>query len=272
MKRALMILFVAGSLLTACKKDQELVYNSTDNVYFDFQGSERDSLLYTFAYEPTRAADTIYLPVRLSGIRSNTSRRFILKAEPDSSTALPLTHYKPFEDSYTIGKDSGVRQVPLIIYNTDSLLQKRSVTLKFRLYATSDLGVAIPTLIYGNLVFSSKLERPDWWSMWMGDYYSQVKHQFFIIVTDGVTTLTTGSQGGLDAPKNLYLVSLLTTFLSNPAGWIAKNPNKGYVLSKQPDGSYVFYNTSNPSKKIPYRYDTQAGAWYFIDENGNEVH
>jgi hypothetical protein len=268
MKRALMILFVAGSLLTACKKDQELVYNSTDNVYFDFQGSQRDSLLYTFAYEPSRAADTIYLPVRLSGIRSNSSREFILKAEPDSSTALPLIHYKPFEDFYTIGKDSGVRQVPLIIYNTDSLLQQRSVTLKFRLYATNDLGVAIPTLIFGKLVFSSKLERPDWWGMWMGDYYSQVKNQLFITVT-GQTSMTTD---GLDAPKNLYLVSMLTTFLSNPANWIAKNPDKGYVLVKQPDGSYYFYNTANPAKRTPYRYDTQAGAWYFIDENGNEVH
>lgn len=271
MKKILILLFIASSWLTACKKDQQLVYNSPDNVYFDFQGSERDSLLYTFAYEPSRAADTIYLPVRLSGIRTKTSRKFILKAEPDSSTALPLVHYKPFEDSYVIGADSGVHYVPLIIYNTDSLLQQRSVTLKFRLYPTSDLGVAIPDLIFGKLVFSSKLERPDWWGTWMGDYYSQIKHQFFIIVT-GLTTLTTGNQGGLDAPKNLYIVSLLTNFLNNPAAWIAKNPGKGYVLQKQVDGSYYFFNTANPSKKTAYRYDAQAGAYFFIDENGNEVH
>jgi hypothetical protein len=272
MKKTLIILFLAGSwLMNSCKKDQELLYNSPDNVYFDFTDSQRDSLLYTFAYEPSRAADTIYLPVRLSGIRTHNDRKFIIKAEPDSSTALPLIHYKPFEDYYIIAADSGEYSVPLIIYNTDSLLQERSVTLKFRLFPTADLGVAIPELIFGKLVFSSKLERPDWWSMWMGDYYSQVKNQLFIIVT-GQTTLTTGQQGGLDAPKNLYFVSQLTTFLSDPFTWITQNPDKGYVMDKQPDGSYYFYNTANPAKKIPYRYDAQAGAYFFIDENGNEVH
>lgn len=267
MKQIILIALLAGFVFAACNKAKELTYASHDNVYLDLYGSERDSILYTFAYEPDRGKDTIYISVRISGIRQHEARKFILKAEPDSSTAQVNVHYKPLEDYYTIPADSGYYNVPLIIYNTDTLLQQRSVTLKFRLFPTDDFGTNIPDLIYGKVVFSSKLERPDWWNMWFGSYYSQVKHQFFIITT-GLTVLSTD---GLDAPKNLYLVSLVTTFLSDPFKWISKNPTKGYVMTQRADGDYDFYNVNNPAKTVLYRKNALSGKYYFIDENGLEV-
>ena len=151
------------------------------------------------------------------------------------------------------------------------MLQQTAVRIKFYLEPTDALAVSMPRLAVARLVFSSKLERPDWWGQWMGDYYSQVKHQLFIIVT-GQTTLTTGSEGGLDAPKNLYFISLLTSFLSNPGKWVAAHPDKGYVLEKVDDTTYHFYNKDNPKKIIVYRYDGVTGQYYFIDENGDQVH
>ncbi|HTJ11186.1 MAG TPA: DUF4843 domain-containing protein [Dinghuibacter sp.] len=266
MKKMISLAVVLAAV--ACGRHNELIYNSPANVYFNFNAQQQDSILYTFAFDPSKESDTLYLPVQLSGTRVNKDRTFLLKAEQDSSTAQPYVHYKPFDSVYTLPANAGGILVPLVIYNTDSLLQYRSVMLKFRLFPTADLGTNLPELIYGKCVFSSKLERPDWWGMWMGDYFSQVKYQLFIITT-GQDTLSTN---GLDAPKNLYFVSLLTTFLSDPYTWLARNQASGYVMAQPVDGVSYFYNTANPAKKILYQYDAQANQYFFIDENGQEVH
>jgi len=265
------ILFITVSLLTGCSKSELALYNSRASVYFELSAGQRDSMLYTFAYTPEKAADTLFLPVKLEGLRTGADRSFILSIDPDSSTAVEGKHYAPLAPSYSIPAGEGICYVPLVLYNTDSSLQTTAVSIQFYLEGSSDLGISMPKLCKARLVFSSKLERPDWWSMWMGDYYSQVKHQLFIIVT-GQTTLTTGSEGGLDAPKNLYFVSLLTSFLNNPENWIRAHPDKGYELEKINSTTYHFYNKENPGKVITYQLDSQSGAYYFMDENGQQVH
>ena len=257
--------------LTGCSKSDLALYNSPASVYFELSAAQRDSILYTFAYTPEKAADTLFLPVKLEGIRTGVDRNFVLKIDKDSSTAVEGKHYAPLAPSYTIPANEGICYVPIILYNTDEALQTRSVSIKFYLEGTTDLGISMPKLCQAKLVFSSKLERPDWWSMWMGDYYSQVKHQLFIIVT-GQTTLTTGTEGGLDAPKNLYFVSLLTSFLNNPEAWVEAHPDKGYVLEQINDTTYHFYNKDNPDKVIIYQLDSQTGGYYFMDENNEQVH
>lgn len=268
------LIIIAILIVTAigCKKAEELRYGSRDNIYLDLMGSERDSLIYTFAYNPALAEDTVWIPVRISGIRTDAEngadRKFILKAEKDSSTAQPSLHYKDFDPYYVINKGTGFTWVPLVIYSQDPELTENSVTLHFRLYPSEDFDVNIPKLSVGKLVFSNKLERPNWWGMWFGGYYSRVKHEFFIITT-GLTEL---SMDGLDAPKNLYFVSVVSDFLSNPIKWVEKNPGKGYVITpKAGTPDYEFYSVSNPAKKILYRKSPQTGLHYFIDEFGNEV-
>ena len=270
MKRnAIIAICLPVLIFSACKKAELKVYNSPASVYFDFSGNQRDSLIYTFAFEPSRAADTIYLPVRLSGIRVPEDRRFIVKIDPsaDSTTAEALKHYQPLDSFYILKGNTGVTRVPLIIYNSDSLLQSKSVQIKFKLYPTADLDTNLNKLTRGKLVFSSKLERPDWWGMWMGDYFSQTKFRLFIITT-GQTSMT---MDGLDAPKNLYFVSVLTAFLNDPFTWVKRNADKGYILEKQKDDIYQFYHKESPGKRILYQYDPQAAKYFFIDENGLQI-
>jgi hypothetical protein len=119
----------------------------------------------------------------------------------------------------------------------------------------------------GKVIISNKLEEPDWWTYWLPPYFSSTKYQLFIIAT-GLTTL---SESGLDAPKNLYYVSELNTLLQDPFDWVVNNPKAGYVLTQQPDGSYNFYNANNPQSVIPLVQDPSTGNWFFIDENGVEV-
>ncbi len=271
MKKLILLITIAATCFTACQKAEEMRYNSNDNIYFDFMGGQRDSLIYTFANFPGKGKDTVYIPVRIAGIRADHYRKFTVVAEPDSSTAVANLHYEPFAAEYTIPAGQGFVYVPLVVLNKDPMLQEKSVSLKFKLTPSKDFGVNLPTLIKGKLVFSSKLEHPgQWWSMWMGGYYSQTKHQFFIIVT-GLTELSTA---GLDAPKNQYIAGLVSAFQRDPFKWVEKNPSKGFVIEEKTGTNpvqYEFYSNDNPARKTLYRKSPNDGLYYFIDEFGQEV-
>jgi len=269
MKPYLIILF-AMIALSSCKKAEEMKFDHAANVYFDLHGGSRDSIVATFAYAPTIPQDTVWLPVRLSGIRTEVARTFTAKIETDSSTAVPGLHYEALKPSYTIPAGRGIGYIPLVLYNKDKELENRAVSVIVKLTGTTDLGIENPYIIRAKVVFSAKLEKPGWWDVWPLPPYSRTKHELFILVT-GQTSMTTE---GLDAPKNLYYVGLLSTMLNNPFNWVARNPLKKYVLEEVTPGnkdSYYFYNTNNPAKKTLLRKNTQNGKYYFIDENGNEV-
>lgn len=104
-------------------------------------------MLYTFAYTPARGIDTQYVPVRISGRRQNTARKFILQVMADSSTAQAGVHYKALDEYYAIPANKGDTNVPIIIYNKDPGLENKSVMLRFKLVVTSDFDVNLPTLI-----------------------------------------------------------------------------------------------------------------------------
>lgn len=264
------ILIFAIICLVSCKKAEEMRFDHSANVYFDIYNGDKDSIVRTFAYNPTRAQDTVWLPVRLSGIRTDAERKFSARVDTDSSTATPGVHYEALKAQYSILPNNGLGYIPLVIYNKDKELENRSVSILIKLTGTPDLGIENPYLIRAKVVFSSKLEKPGWWDSWPLPPYSRTKHELFILVT-GQTSLTTD---GLDAPKNLYYIGLLTTMLNNPFNWVTKNAAKGYVIEEVTAGntnSYYFYNKSNPSKKTLLRKNMQNGKYYFIDENGNEV-
>lgn len=261
----LAICFVAFS----CKKADELTYNTSDNIYFDFDPAtkDRDSIVYTFAYEPTKARDTVFLPVRISGNRVPQARTFKVQVVTDGTTAIAGTHYEALKEEYTMPADSGTLALPIILYNSAPELTRQSVTLKLTLVSTADFSLNFPGLVTSKILFSSKLEKPEWWEMWLGSYYSQVKHELFLI-SSGTIHMTTS---GLDAPKNLYHVGRLNSFLNDPFKWVADNTDLGYVLEKSSNGQYYLFNSSNAAKKIELRKNEQAGKYYFIDENGQEV-
>ena len=266
------IIILALISLGSCKKAEEMKFSHVANVYFDIYNGDKDSIVRTFAYTPTKAADTLLIPVRLSGIRTANSRNYNVRVETDSSSAVPDQHYQPLKASYSIPANAGIGYIPFIMYNKDKLLEEKSVSVIIKLTASDDFGIENPTMLRAKVVFSSKLEKPNWWDMWLTNY-SRTKHELFYITT-GQTSMTTGSQGGLDAPKNLYYTGLLTIMMNNPFNWVTKNVAKGYVLQEVTTGntdSYYFFNTGNPSKKTLLRKNTQTGKYYFIDENGKEV-
>jgi hypothetical protein len=269
MKQIIIItLLITG--LNACTKTDNFLYRAAeDSVYFNFdpETTDRDSIIYTFAYFPNVLKDTVFLPVSISGTRMAKERKFGVIVVQNGTTATVNTHYEAFKDSYAIPADSGKFLLPVILYNTDPSMADKSIVLNLKLKPSDELDTANNKLIKARIVFSNKLEQPVWWSMWLGNYYSQVKHRLFI-VAGGVTELT---MDNLDAPRNLYYVDKLKNLMNDPATWVTSNPDKGYELKKRADGNFDFYSKENPSKTILYRKNESAGKFYFIDESGKEI-
>jgi len=260
-------------LLGSCDKAELVTYDHPANIYFDLDDDEnpgaslRDSIVYTFAYDMTKAQDTVFIPVRLSGFRENRERRYKVAVDQDSSTAAPGTHYEALQPSYPMAANAGTAFLPLIVYNTADL-EETAVSLVLKLRPSADFGIENPDLIRAKVVVSAQLEQPQWWSMWLGAY-SRTKHQLFLLVTDQ----TELSMDGLDAPKNLYFAQMLTMMLNNPFGWVQDHPEKGYVLEPLEAGNterYHFYHENNPGRTILLRQNA-SGMYFFIDENGEEV-
>jgi hypothetical protein len=270
MKQTILVLLVASALFS-CSEVEIDRYETTDNVYFDFDDEEttdRDSVVFSFAYTPEKVSDTVYLPVRISGLRVNRERRFKLTVVDVGSTAKPTTQYKPLDEYYVIPADSGSLEVPIVLYNTDTLLQDMSVALRFKLEPTEDFGTDLLWGTTAKLVFSSRLEKPSWWagveSMFMD--YSRVKHQLYLIAIGDIPLIMEGA----NIPYNLFIIDKFRRFLIDPFHWVETNPD--YQIDPVKEGEeYVFYNVHNPTTRIKIRWKEDANRYYFVDENNNNV-
>ncbi|TJY63966.1 DUF4843 domain-containing protein [Sphingobacterium alkalisoli] len=260
---------IAIMSLYGCKEAELKLYEQDANIYFDLNRDDRDSIVYTFAYDMTKAVDTVYLPVRITGHRLPQGSTYKAYVEQDSSTAVPELHYKPLEDNYSIVANSGRAWLPLILYNVSDL-EERSVSVILKLQGTEDFGVENPNIIRARVILSARLEKPHWWDQWLGDY-SRAKHQLFILVT-GLDYMTNTDEDPFGVPKNTYIASVLTMMLNDPFRWVNNNPEKGYVLNTEDNGAtYSFYHKDNPSRPMLLRYNAGSGKYFFIDENGREV-
>jgi hypothetical protein len=276
MKRTTIIIVLLSMVLYACKKDEPLGYETTDNVYFDFTPLDKDdtadSLVYSFAYNTEKDMDTILIPVRLSGIRQHTARKFSVGIVDTSTTAIASLHYKPLESEYTIPADSGIFLLPLIVYSKDTALKSKSVIITLTLQGSLDLGVSFKDLKTGFIKLSNKLEKPTWWDVWIGELgeYSRVKHELFIR-TSGTTVLSASQADYMETPKTLYFIRRFKSFLSDPFKWVADFPDEGYVITLEADGNYYFYSTGTPDNKYMMEKNSGDGKYYFKDEDGNRI-
>lgn len=276
MKKHLFFILLVCTALFGCKKDKDLLYNSQDNIYFNYPS--KDTLAYSFALNPGQAQDTLLIPVIIMGKIANHARSFDLSVVADSTTATSKLDYEPLKSSYTMPADSGLVHVPVIIKNIDTALNSKSVVLTIRVSGGKDFGNSLGESIRTKeILFSNRLEQPVWWSDWAGQLgtYSRTKHQLFLI-SSGTTDLVVVSgnpNAYLDIPRCLFYISNFDAFLADPFNWVNQNPQKGYVLTPRNDGTgdYDFYNTNSPTHKFHLQYFPAVDKYVFIDENGKQV-
>ena len=276
MKKSYLFGVLCCMVFVACKKDETPLFDTTENVYFDFTPNDpsdkTDSLLYSFAYFPDKGEDTVYVPIRISGFRVAQERTFILETVDSTTTAKPGVHFKALEKEYVMKSDSGVCMVPLILYNKDTVLKSKTLTIGLTLKPSKDFGVAFKLQNKGIVKFSNRLEKPNWWNTWAGELgdYSRVKHELFIRVS-GATELGTNLQDFNTIPKALYHTRRFKTFLLDPFKWVEQFATEGYVITKEADGFYYFYSSRNPDNKYKLELNPDDGRYYFRDENGKRI-
>lgn len=281
MKKYIFLVFTASVFLFGCKKSDLETYHSADNIYLDYPfvngKPDTSKLIYSFAYVQGIDKDTIWVPVKISGVHEHRDRKFLLSVVDTATTALANLHYEQLKAFYVMPADSGTTHIPVIIKNIDTTLVNKSVTLTVRISGGADFKTGLPTDIRTKKIyFSNRLEQPVWWQYWAGSMgtYSRVKHQLFLI-SSGATDLVefTVPDFYLQIPRDLYYISNTHEFLTHPFDWVKQHPEKGYTLTKRNDGSgdYDFYNVNAPGKKFYLKYFSQANTYVFIDENGNQV-
>ncbi|WP_162996244.1 DUF4843 domain-containing protein [Mucilaginibacter celer] len=281
MKRNIFYVFVVVAALFGCKKDQLLTYGSKDNIYLNYKDKDKNQdtsiLTYSFAYNPTLAQDTIWVPVIISGQISKSERKFTISVVDTATTAKAGLHYEALKPTYVMPADSGTVKIPVIIKNSDPDLANKSVKLTILVSGGQDFGSSLPVLLRKRtILYSARLEQPSWWIFWMGNLgnYSRIKHQLFLISSGTVDLVNLSKPDAyLQIPRSLYYIDNVRTFVNDPFAWVARYPEKGYVLTKRANGSndYDFYSSSSPDKKFYLKYYDLAGKYFFVDENGQQV-
>ncbi|WP_378962845.1 DUF4843 domain-containing protein [Pedobacter jamesrossensis] len=276
-----MYIMLLGTILFGCKKNDMMPYSSLDNVYLQYLdksgNQDTTTISYSFAYNPSLANDTLWVPIVVTGPRVSHSRQFVLGIVDSLTTAVKGTHYEALKSSYTLPADSGKVKIPLIIKNNDDALATKSVTLGIRTLAGGDFSADLPIdLRSKKIIFSNRLEKPAWWIYWesqLGEY-GRIKHQLFLISSGTVDLVDMSKPNAyLEIPRTLYYIENFRAFLKDPETWIVKNPSKGYLLTKKADGSgdYDFYNEATPAKRYTLKYFALVNGYFFIDESGKQI-
>ncbi|MCC8426484.1 DUF4843 domain-containing protein [Mucilaginibacter sp. UR6-11] len=283
MKIYKILLAIGGVIaLAGCKKENLITYSSPDgkdNIYLGTAVTDTTAFTYTFAYSPAQLRDTVWVKVTTSGERVHQPRNFILAADPKKTTAVSALHYEALKASYTMPADSGIVHVPVILLNTDTALQNKTVKITLVVSGGAGFSTNLPIEVRSKqITFSNRLEKPVWWNYWgqLGNY-SRVKHQLFLI-SSGTRDLVE-LNGAVDPnyflhiPRCLYYINNVHEFLQDPFTWIQQNPSAGYKLTKRSDntGDYDLYNVNAPDKKYWLKYFASVNKLIFIDENGNQI-
>jgi hypothetical protein len=278
MKHIFKLALICSVLFCSCDKEaQEMKYETQDNIYFDFlnviTNVRTDSVTFSFALFPEKNSDTVWLPLRISGIRQSGDRKFKLAVIDSSTTAVEGVHYEKLKAEYTLPSDSGKVKVPIIILNTDPALKEKSVRLKLKLINTDDFHSEIKGWDTAKVVFSNRLVKPIWWDVWgsMLGTYSRVKHELFYVSTKA-TALPETQQDWQVTPLALYYGRSFSAFLKDPQLWIDTHEEEGYILEAVADGkTKSFYNKGNISTKWKLELNSSDGKYYFIDETNNRI-
>jgi len=281
MKTNINYIFLFSILFFACKKNEITQYTAgTDNIsmnYFDTDGNpDTTAITYSFAESPDLSADTVWVPVTIAGKRLPVERKFVLSVVDSATTAKPGLHYEALKPYYMMPADSGKVSVPVILKNIDPDLANKSVVLGLRLVGGGDFDVQLPAPIRSKrIIFSNRLEQPSWWAWWPENLgsYSRTAHKLYLISGGGALVDRRLPTAYMEIPRSLYYLENVKNFTRNPFAWVARYPEKGYVLTKRTDGTedYDFYQVNSPTITIRVKFFPQVNGYFFINEDGNQI-
>lgn len=202
----LILLITLGS----CVKDTPRFANDA-GVYINKESmdSYKDSITYSFAVKPDALMqDTVFLPIRITGLPAKNDRRIPLTAVKDSTTAVEGQHYEL--PVCLIKADSFTARFAVVIKRRPEL-KDREVRLLLQVAPNQDFPLSITRLAAGANPYylvrlNDKLTKPDKWESpgsWLQTFfgnYSETKFKFIIQAT-GRSNWPPRGRDGIGAPK-----------------------------------------------------------------------
>ena len=162
--------------LGACTKNERLIFNEKQSLYFtDF--TDTDSLIYSFTMTEENI-DTINVNITLLGQPLKEDTPYSVTVLPNS-TAKEGIHYKPFVDNYIIKKGTVETTLPIIVQKSEDLLTS-TVELAIQIKHNEIFGEAFIHKNLFRLQITNQLIQPSYWNNLLNFYfgdYSKVKHQ-----------------------------------------------------------------------------------------------
>ncbi|ASZ13854.1 DUF4843 domain-containing protein [Chitinophaga pendula] len=177
----------------SCVKDTPRFANEA-GVYINKESmdSYKDSITYSFAVKPdTLQQDTIYLPIRITGLPTKNDRPIPMTIVKDSTSATQAQHYEL--PVCLIKADSFIARFAIIVKRRPDL-KDREVRLMLQVTPSQDFPLNITRLATGAnpyylIRLNDKLTKPDKWESagsWLQTFfgnYSETKFKFIIQVT-----------------------------------------------------------------------------------------
>lgn len=184
---------VMATMLTCCAKDTPR-FADQEGLYINkgIMDSYKDSVTYSFAVKPDALLqDTVFLPVRITGVAVARDRPAPVAAIKDSSTAIAGQHYEL--PVCLIRADSFSARFAVVVKRSPDLKGKE-VRLWLKVTPNADFPLDITRLASGYSPFylvriNDKLTKPDKWEAagsWLQTFfgnYSETKFKFIIKVT-----------------------------------------------------------------------------------------
>lgn len=212
--------FLVSALLTACSKEERVMYREDPRVYFTKFITNPDSIVYSFATGPEAlTVDTAWLTFRIMGSAAEHDREIKVKAL-DTSTAVAGYHYAV--QSLIMPAGEYQTRVPVLLYRQPGL-KDSVVSVVFEVDESTDFkpGYSDRTNTIGQrydrlhfkISLNDQLLKPGNWdgslSVSFG-VYSMTKFKFMIDVT-GKTVWT----GAIYPGDMQYLIQTVKLELYN---------------------------------------------------------
>jgi hypothetical protein len=176
-------------LVSACGKEERLMYKEAPAIYFSRNVVMPDSVNYTFVVKPDSVLkDTVYLNIQISGLASDKDRTFNLVIA-DSSTAVKGKH---FDIGPTVIKAGQYAiKFPVYLFRTPDMKDK-VFSIYFSMGSSADFAAGFSNSLKYQVRVTDKLLKPADWSDFFYGPYSLTKHQFMVSRL-GTTAITMGT-------------------------------------------------------------------------------
>lgn len=192
---------------TGCQENERTAYLESPAVYFS-DLSETDSLVYSFA-GVIGETDTIRIPIQLLGNFLEKPMSYKVVLDRANTSAQEGIHYEKLQDSYRFPANQPETDLPLVIYNKDTLLLKEYRSICFRIEGTDELQPGYSDRTYARVLITNQLIAPSYWNSLLKTYfgdYSRVKHNIAIHIMGHDFPATLDEASGNDYGYQYWMV------------------------------------------------------------------